>query len=216
MKDCFRKMRKVLRLTQEELEDILEVRSSKEKKSSAVPKWEGRKVKPSAEVLEKLSQKLKVNISWLLTSDGEMFLPDAPVPVPRDDPATRGDVGDLRKDIRTGVTDLRACLADISRKLDTLVQLPGEATQKKEPVPDNVVYFEDYIRSLTARQRNHFIDETVIEMNYPIDAGEVRVDEYSRESDWVVGPIAVKFPDKVEENTFFEKWRATHRRSCGR
>jgi phage repressor protein C with HTH and peptisase S24 domain len=108
-------MREALGYSQDELAILLDLKKNPESTNTNISKYERGVSKPSAEVFEKLSQKLKVNINWLLTGEGEMFLPDAPVPVPRETPADKGDVADLR----TG-------LADISRKLDALSQLPGK------------------------------------------------------------------------------------------
>jgi len=141
MKDRFKQIREALGYSQDELATLLDLKKNPESTNTNISKYERGISKPSAEVFEKLSQKLKVNINWLLTGEGEMFLPDAPVPVPRDDPATRGDVADLRAglqgDLRAGVTDLRAGLADISRKLDALAQLPEEAAPSMRTEPLN-------------------------------------------------------------------------------
>lgn len=220
MKDRFRQMRKVLEMTQEELEDVLEIRSSGNKRTSAVPKWEGGKVKPSAEVLEKLSQKLKVNINWLLTGEGEMFLPDAPEkeassvqerPLEESLPPHKYRDFYLRKSHFTELIekveksaedvkdDLREGLADISRKLDALAQFPGEAAKDI-----NVTYIEDYIRSRLARQRNHYVKRQMTELNYPIGAGGVYIDEYSNESDWIGGTVTESVPDSAEYVTMVQ------------
>ncbi|GEM_PF-1371163 len=87
MKDRFRELRKVLGLSQNQLEDILELKTDPKKKSSAITKYERGEIQPSSQVLRKLASEdfkkktgKQVNINWLLTGEGEMFLPDAPVP----------------------------------------------------------------------------------------------------------------------------------------
>lgn len=186
-------MREALGYSKKKLTEVLEMTNS----PNAVGQYERGEIRPTVPALEKLSQKLKVNINWLLTGEGgddNMFLPDAPVPVPRDDPATRGDVADLRAGLQE---DLQAGLADISRKLDALAQLPEHKPELKIQ-DDNVVYIEDYIRSRLARQRNHFVERTMTEVDYPIGAGGVIIDEYSNESDWIAGSVVESVPDDAE------------------
>ncbi len=64
-------IRKKLNLTQKEFGDLLGI------PLTMVSKYETGTNKPSSDILSKLGE-LKVNLNWLLTGEGEMFLPNSP------------------------------------------------------------------------------------------------------------------------------------------
>jgi len=61
-------IRNILNLTQKEFANALHIDDSN------VRKWESGKVLPNAEKLLIMKEKFKININWLLTGEGEMFI----------------------------------------------------------------------------------------------------------------------------------------------
>lgn len=68
MQNRFKEFRKTLKLNQEELANKLEI------PYQTISKYERGENKPSADVLTKLGEKCNLNIDWLLTGRGEMFI----------------------------------------------------------------------------------------------------------------------------------------------
>lgn len=68
MKKRIKLLREALDLTQKGMGEILEI------PPTAISKYECTPLKPSADILSRFGYKLNVNLHWLLTGEGEMFL----------------------------------------------------------------------------------------------------------------------------------------------
>ncbi len=70
-------LRKVLGLTQRELAQVLGV------SEMTIRRYESDKFQPDADVLAKLAKEFNVNLHWLLTGEGEMFITRSMEEIPK-------------------------------------------------------------------------------------------------------------------------------------
>lgn len=68
IKERFKLLRKKIKLTQKELANILHINQS------TIQAYENGKAFPSSKKLEILFREFNININWIITGEGEMFL----------------------------------------------------------------------------------------------------------------------------------------------
>lgn len=118
-----RELRKYLKLTQEDFSSIIGL------KQGSIADWERAKSSPSIDTLAIIANNFKINLHWLITGEGSMFLSD-----PKNENLNKSSSLESKE-----VTELQKKISDLEKEIKAIEYLNNKFEKKNKELSDELI-----------------------------------------------------------------------------